>query len=91
MGILLTIFNDREAESEDQDQSARMCSLILLYTLHKTKSKMANDMIRLNLFTIYLLPHSSVGSVADLRTGGRWLDPRPGKYSFRGFMIVIAT
>ena len=34
-------------------------------------------------------PHSSVGSVADLRTGGRWCDPRLGQYSFRGWMIVI--
>ena len=32
-------------------------------------------------------PHSSVGSVADLRTGGRWFDPRLGQYSFRGLMI----
>ena len=37
-------------------------------------------------------PHSSVGSVADLRTGGRWFNPRLGQYSFRGLMmIVIAT
>ena len=36
-------------------------------------------------------PHSSVGSVADLRTGGHWFDPRPGQYSFRGLMIVIVT
>ena len=36
-------------------------------------------------------PHSSVGSVADLRTGGRWFDPRLGQYSFRGLIIVIAT
>ena len=42
---------------------------------------------------IYALaePHSSVGSVADLRTGGRWFDPRLGQYSFRRLMIVIAT
>ena len=36
-------------------------------------------------------PHNSVGSVADLRTGGRWFDPRLGQYSFRGLMIVIAA
>ena len=45
-------------------------------------------------FIIYSLnaePHSSVGSVADLRTGGRWFDPRLGQYSFRGLMIAIAT
>ena len=34
---------------------------------------------------------STVGSVADLRTRGRWFDPRLGRYSFRGMMIVIAT
>ena len=36
-------------------------------------------------------PHSSVGSVADLRTGGRWFDLRLGQYFFRGLMKVIAT
>ena len=36
-------------------------------------------------------PHSSVGSVADLRTGGRWFHPRLGQYSFRGLIIVTAT
>ena len=35
-------------------------------------------------------PHSSGGSDADLRTGGRWFDPRLGQYSVRG-LIVIAT
>ena len=36
-------------------------------------------------------PHSSVGSIADLKTGGHWLDPQLGQYSFRGLMIFIAT
>ena len=27
-------------------------------------------------------PHTSVGSVADLRLGGRWFDPHFGQYSF---------
>ena len=36
-------------------------------------------------------PLSSVGSAADMRTGGRWFDPRFGQYSFRGLIIVIAT
>ena len=36
-------------------------------------------------------PHSSIGSIADLRTGGRWFYPRLRQYSFRGRMIVIAT
>ena len=30
--------------------------------------------------------HSSVDSVADLRTGGRWFIPRLGQNSFRGFI-----
>ena len=29
------IFNDRAAESAEQDQTARMCMLILLYTVRK--------------------------------------------------------
>ena len=36
-------------------------------------------------------PHSTVGSVVDLRTGGCWFDPWLSQYSFRGLMIVIAT
>ena len=36
-------------------------------------------------------PHSSVGSIADLRTDGHWFNPRLRQYSFRGLMIVIAT
>ena len=36
-------------------------------------------------------PHSSVGSVADLRAGGCWFDPWLGQYSVRGLMIVITT
>ena len=34
---------------------------------------------------------SSVGSIADLRTGGGWFDPPLGQYSFRGLMIEIVT
>ena len=36
-------------------------------------------------------PYSSVGSVEDLRTVGRWFDPRLGQYSLLELMIVIAT
>ena len=36
-------------------------------------------------------PHSSVGSVADLRIEGRWFDPWLGQYFFQRLMIVIAT
>ena len=36
-------------------------------------------------------PRSSVGSFADLRTGGRRFDPQLCQYSFPGLMIVIAT
>ena len=35
--------------------------------------------------------HSSVGSVADLRTWGRWFNPQLGQYCFLGLMVVIAT
>ena len=34
---------------------------------------------------------SSVDSVVDLRTGGRWFDTWLGQYSFQGLMIVIVT
>ena len=36
---------------------------------------------------------SSVDNVneQDLRTGGRWFDPRLGQYSFRRLMIVVVT
>ena len=46
-------------------------------------------------FSLFLFqttePHSLVGSVADLRTGGCWFGPQVGQYSFQGLMIVIAT
>ena len=35
-------------------------------------------------------PHSSVGSFADLGTGGRLFDPRLGQYSFRELMTIIS-
>ena len=35
--------------------------------------------------------HSSVSSIADLRAGGCWFDPRLGQYSFQGFMIVTES
>ena len=37
------------------------------------------------------MPHSSDGSIADLRTGGRWFDLLLGQYFFRELMIFIAT
>ena len=36
-------------------------------------------------------PRSSVGAIADLRTGGHWFDPWLGQYSFLGLMKIIAT
>ena len=36
-------------------------------------------------------PHSSVGKIANFRTGGNWFDPQLSQYSFQGLMIVIAT
>ena len=37
---------------------------------------------RVDLNPYSLNAHSSVGSVADLRTGGHWFDPQPDLYSF---------
>ena len=34
-------------------------------------------------------PHSSVGSIQDLRTGGRWFDFRLDQFSFQVFMMII--
>ena len=31
-----------------------------------------------DLFSAFAEPRSSVGNIADLRTGGRWFDPRLG-------------
>ena len=42
VGVSLTDVNDRTADSVEQDQTARMCSLILLYTLRKITFVMAN-------------------------------------------------
>ena len=51
-----------------------------------------NYMVLLTLsFLLQAKPHSSVGTVADLRTGGRWLDPRLSHYSFQELMIVVVT
>ena len=45
----------------------------------------------LNVNTLPAKSHGSVGSVANLRIGGRWLYPQFSKHSFQGLMIVIAT
>ena len=37
--ISLTVMNDRAAESAEQEQTARMCSLFLLYTLRKINKR----------------------------------------------------
>ena len=38
-GVSLALTNDRSGESAEQDQTARMCRLILLYSLCKIKPK----------------------------------------------------
>ena len=43
------------------------------------------------MFSKFAKPCSTVGSLQDLRTGGRWLDPRLGQYSFPGLMKVVVT
>ena len=42
------------------------------------------------MFYLFAKSHSSVCSIADLRTGGRWFDSKLSQYSFRELMIVIA-
>ena len=42
------------------------------------------------MHTIGAEPHSSVGNVADLKTGGHWFDPKLCQYFFRELMIIIA-
>ena len=34
---------------------------------------------------------NSIGSIQDLRTGGRWFDTRFDQYLFRASIVVIAT
>ena len=46
-GILLPKINDREVERTEKDQTASMCRLILVHTLHKFKSTVANNRIRI--------------------------------------------
>ena len=36
-------------------------------------------------------PHSSVDSVQDLRTGGRWFDPWLGQYSFFATEFILLS
>ena len=38
-GVSLTEIDDRSAESAEQDQTTRMCRLILLYTIRKLKPR----------------------------------------------------
>ena len=44
--VMLTETKERPTESVEQDQIARMCSLILLYTLRKNKRLVTDDRIR---------------------------------------------
>ena len=50
----------------------------------------------LPIISVRLVPpvpgyRGAVGSVQELRIGGRWFGPRHGQYSFQGLMIVRAT
>ena len=59
----------RIAESADQDQTARMCSLILIYTLRQNNSMVASGKIGVNFF---ILTHSHTMTPFDA----------PGKQAF---------
>ena len=58
-------------------------NLRVLLSFINTKKSFENIMLKeKTLFSCRVAePHSSVGSVADLRTGGRWFDSRFGQYS----------
>ena len=43
------------------------------------------------LKTFTAKPHNWVGSIQDLRTGGRWFDSRHCQYSFRGLIEVHSS
>ena len=43
--VSLIEINDKALESSDQDQTVRMCRLILIYTLRKNKDMLANAKI----------------------------------------------
>ena len=47
--VSLTKINDRAAESVKQDQTARMCRMILLYTIRKNKWMVENARIRFKI------------------------------------------
>ena len=59
--LLLTEINDISAESAEQDQTARMCSLILLYTLRKInpRSRTAGQGLQHSSVQECLLQHFS--------------------------------
>ena len=58
-----------------------MC--LSLVSVNKTQSS-----VIYHSFEFYTEPHTSVNSVHDFRTGGRWLDPRLGQYFFRELIRV---
>ena len=58
-----------------------------IHLINQSKHMYLGKHFGLVLNPILLSPISSVGSIADLRTGGCWFDPRLGQYSFRGLMI----
>ena len=63
---------------------------VIANALNLDKSKMREKTVG-SLNFHFAEPHSSFGRVVDLRTGGRFFDPRLCQYSFRGLMIVIVT
>ena len=64
----------------------------LVFFIQAERSKIKRMCCLILELNIYVAePHSSVSSVADMRTGGHWFDPRLDQYSFRGLMMVMAT
>ena len=84
--VELTVLSNRSAESADQDQTARMCRLILLYTIRI--SMVTNGTIRANEDTFKCIrtpdldaipaPIAQLVRALDLKTRGCGFDSRAG-------------
>ena len=81
-----------ENEKNGTRQHFFFSNMVFYSCLHKGRKKARDGILFASLHKCRLpSPISSVGSVTDVRTGGRWFDLRLGQYSFWGLMIVIAT
>ena len=71
-GILLRESNDRIAESAEQDQTARLCSLILLNTLRKINSwsrTTGKGLIKYQITSGFFFPKERTFLICKMETG----------------------